>query len=130
MNGYVHDELTRRWAVECGFSADDAAEIGSANVAVDRIYNGSVWRNKRYHFGLLGARRQARRWLEDAVARREPALLGQALHCEQDAVSHGLIGHIWHYPGIDIWERRSPCVRARIEGATKRMLQEYRERAV
>lgn len=130
MNAYVHDTLTRRWAREVGFSEEDAAAIGRADVSVDTVYNGRLWRNKRYHFWLLGARRCSRRWLHSAIESRDLALLGQALHCEQDALSHGLIGHVWHYPGIDLWERRSERMHVRIESATKAMLRGYLDQAV
>ncbi len=125
MNAYVHDTLTRTWAGEVGFSPDDAAAIARADVGVDRIYDGHLWRNKRYHFGLLGARRWSRRWFKAAVERRDLNLLGQAIHCEQDAISHGLLGHVWHYPGIDLWEHRSARVHDRLERATKELLREY-----
>lgn len=130
MNAYVHETLTRQWAREVGFTVDEAVVIARSDVGVDRRYDGHLWRNKRYHFALLGARRWARRWFAQAVERHDLELLGQALHCEQDAVSHGLVGHVWHYPGIDLWERRSDRLHSRLERATKAILREYLERAV
>lgn len=127
MNGYVHHGLTRRWALEAGFDEDVAEVIARADIDVDREFPGRRWRNKRYHFRWLGARRIARRWLDQAVSERDPRLLGRALHCEQDALSHGHLGHIFHWPGIDIWERRGPRAQARIERASRAMIARYLE---
>ncbi len=129
MNAYVHETLTRRWATEVGFSSEEADAIARADLDVDRRFDGHRWRNKRYHFAWLGARRWARRWMAAAILHHDLVLLGWALHCEQDAVSHGWVGHLYHYPGIDIWDRRSPKVRERIEHCTKLMLVQYRDSA-
>lgn len=129
MNGYVHYTLTRQWAAESGFCADDAEAIARADLDVDRLYKGRLLHNAGYHFRAFGARRQARRWFEQAVVTRDVRLLGQALHCEQDAFAHGYLGSIWHWPGIDLWDRRSPRARMRIELATRKMLSEYLVRA-
>jgi len=126
MNGYVHYGLTKRWAMQEGFSPDAAEVIARADIAVDREFPGRQWSNKRYHFAWLGARRIGRAWLQEAMGTGDLVLLGRALHCEQDAISHGHIGHVVHWPGIDIWERRGARVRARIEAATRQMLVEYR----
>jgi len=48
--------------------------------------------------------------------------LGEALHAEQDAISHGHLGHLWHWPGIDLWERRSPRMQLRLENRSRVML--------
>ncbi|MDP2233837.1 MAG: hypothetical protein Q8K89_09390 [Actinomycetota bacterium] len=127
MNGHVHYGLTKRWAIEQGYDPAVAEVIAAADIRVDREFPGRAWRNKRYHFAWLGARRIARKWLAQAMRDGDPALLGQALHCEQDAISHGQLGHLIHWPGIDLWERRGPRVRARIESATRAMLAEYME---
>lgn len=126
MNGHVHYGLTKRWAIQEGFAPDDAQVIARANIEVDREFPGREWRNKRYHFAWLGARRIAREWLQEAIGTEDLVLLGRALHCEQDAISHGHVGHVIHWPGIDIWERRGSRVQARVEIATRRMLAEYR----
>jgi hypothetical protein len=125
VNAYVHYTLTRQWACEAGFGPDQAEEIARADVNVDRVYRGRLLHNVGYHFRAFGARWHARRWLECAVATGDLRLLGQALHCEQDALAHGYLGSLWHWPGIDLWERRSPRMRARIEHATRTMLGEY-----
>lgn len=126
MNGHVHYGLTREWALREGFSAEDAEAIARADIAIDRELPGRRWRNKKFHFRWLGARRIAAAWFDRAVAERDVVLLGRALHLEQDAWSHGHIGHVLHWPGIDIWEKRGPRVRERIEAATRTMLREYR----
>lgn len=126
MNGHVHYGLTKRWAIEAGFEPADAEVIARADIDVDRVFSGHVWRNKRYHFSWLGARRISREWLEQAVTDADLVLLGRALHCAQDAVSHGWLGHFVHWPGIDLWERRRPAVQRRIESASRELLDAYR----
>jgi hypothetical protein len=126
VNAYVHSELTRAWAAEEGFSAGEADVIARANVGVDRVFSGHRWRYKGYHFGWLGARRKARRFLARAVETGDLTLLGMALHCEQDALSHGHLGHLFHYPGIDIWSARSPRVRRALEARSRAMLREFK----
>ncbi|MHB9004927.1 MAG: hypothetical protein ACYC6C_12880 [Coriobacteriia bacterium] len=125
MNAYVHYTLTRQWAREAGFSAQQAEEIAQADLNVDRAYRGRMLHNVGYHFRAFGARWNARRWFDRAVVTRDIRLLGAALHCEQDAFAHGYLGTLWHWPGIDLWERRSPRARARIERASRKMLGEY-----
>jgi len=127
VNGHVHYGLTKRWALEEGLSPEVAEMIARADIGVDRDFPGRFWRNKRYHFRWLGARRIAQAWLQEAIANRDPALLGRALHCEQDAISHGHIGHLVHWPGIDLWERRGARVQGRIEDGTRVMLAQYRD---
>lgn len=127
MNGFVHYGLTKRWAVEAGFDPRDAEVIAQANIGVDRELPGRRWRNKRYHFAWLGARRIGRTWFGEAMASADLVLLGCALHCIQDAISHGNLGHLLHWPGIDLWERRSQRVQRRIERASRDMLASYWE---
>jgi len=126
LNGHVHYGLTKRWALEAGFDPDDAEVIARADIDVDRAFPGRAWRNKRYHFSWLGARRISREWLEQAVQDADLVVLGRALHCAQDAVSHGWLGHFVHWPGIDLWERRRPGVQRRIEAASRELLETYR----
>ena len=125
MNAHVHYRLTRQWAIDEGLSAEEAEAVASANLAVDREFPGSDLRYKGWHFGWFGAHRRARRLLGEAVEGRDPVALGRALHCEQDALAHGHLGHLVHYRGIDIWERRSQRVRSRIEAASRHMLAEF-----
>lgn len=127
MNGFVHYGLTKRWAIEAGFDPESAEVIARANIDVDRKFPGRHWRFKRYHFAWLGARRIAREWLGEALETGDLVALGQAMHCVQDAVSHGNLGHIVHWPGIDIWERRTQRAQGRIEQASREMLAQYRE---
>lgn len=129
VNAQVHYRMTRRWALEEGFTEPEAEIIALADVAVDSDLPGRRWSNKRYHFMWLGARRIARTWLEEAVRTGDLTLLGKALHCEQDAVSHGHLGHLLHWPGIDIWERRGLRARARIESVSRALMREYQARS-
>jgi hypothetical protein len=127
MNGYVHLDLTRTWALDEGFAPEVAEEIARADIGVDRVFPGRHWRYKGYHFRWLGARRHAARFLARAIEIADPTLLGMALHFEQDALSHGHVGHLFHYPGIDIWNRRSPRLRSLIERRSREMLRMYRD---
>lgn len=126
MNGAVHYGLTRRWALEEGFAADEAEVVARADIGVDRKHPGSEWRNWGWHFGLAGAWVRARRLERESHEASDLTKLGEALHCAQDGISHGLVGHVWHWDGIDIWERRSESVRRRIERRSRAMLAAYR----
>jgi hypothetical protein len=127
VNREVHYELTKLWAIEEGFSEEDAEKIAEADWAVDRVHHVREWRNKGYHFAWLGATRRARRLLSRAIEERDLVPLGEALHCVQDAIGHGVIGHVWHWDGIDRWNRRSEGVRARIERRSRSILAAYLE---
>ncbi len=126
MDAAVHYDLTLRWALDEGFSVEEAETIARANLDVDRDLSGPYLRHRGWHYAWLGARRRARRLLAEAIENRDLVLLGRALHCEQDGISHGQIGHVYHYPGIDSWERRSARVRRRIEEASRGILSVYR----
>lgn len=127
MNGYVHGTLTRRWALEEGYSAEDAETVAEWNERTDALFPGTVWRYKPWHAASRGAHELAAAYLDRAVAERSLPHLGVAIHCEQDAISHGRTGHILHYPGIDMWHRRSSTVRERIESRTREFLRAYRD---
>jgi hypothetical protein len=126
MNREVHYEFTRMWALECGFSVEEAELVGASDWDVDHIYDVHMWRNKGYHFGLLGASWRAGQLHRRAVAERDLVLLGHALHCAQDSIAHGFWGHVWHWRGIDRWESRGRRVRDRIERRSRAMLAGYR----
>lgn len=126
MNREVHYGFTKQWAVSEGFSEQEAETIAAADWDVDRVYNVRVWRNKGYHFAWLGAWRRATLHLQSAIETGDLVSLGVALHCVQDAVGHGFWGHIWHWKGIDRWNRRSERVRARLERESRRFLVAYR----
>lgn len=127
MNAHVHYVLTRRWAEDEGFSAEDADVIARANVEVDRVHRGSdSWRNLPWHWRWFGARRIASRLVAEAMRTGDLHALGEALHAEQDAIAHGHLGHLWHWPGIDHWDRRSPKMQARLERRTRSMLADVR----
>ena len=128
MNAEVHYGLTRRWALEEGFSGEEAETIARANVAVDQELDGRAWRNKQYHFGWLGAWRRASDFFEQALESGDLVALGRSLHSAQDAASHGHLGHLWHWPGIDLWERRSDRARRKIDLTSRRLLADYCDR--
>jgi len=128
MDRGVHYELTRIWALEAGFSPDEATAIAAADWDVDRVHNVyASWHNKGYHFAWLGASRRAKSLLERAIAGRDLVLLGEALHCSQDAIGHGQLGHLVHWDGIDRWDERSERVRRRIERRSREMLARYHQ---
>jgi hypothetical protein len=126
VNREVHYEFSKRWAIEEGFSAEDAEAIAAADWAVDRVHHVREWRNKGYHFAWLGANRRAKRLLSQAIASGDLVSLGEALHCVQDAIGHGQLGHLWHWEGIDRWDRRGPRVRGRLERRSRELLSAYR----
>jgi hypothetical protein len=125
VNREVHYVLTKRWAMEAGFSEEDAEQVAAADVAVDALYPTREWRNIGYHFAWLGAHRRAKRLFRQAVSTGDLVALGRALHCKQDALAHGAIGHVWHWPGIDLWDRRSDRFREKLSAESRRLLEEY-----
>lgn len=126
MNGYVHYTLTRRWAQQAGFTADEAEILARFDVRTDRGFSGTFVRYKRYHFSEYGARRLAAAYLARAIRERSIPHLGVALHCEQDSITHGPLGSLTHWrPGVDIWEKRSPRIRERLERVTKEWVEAY-----
>jgi hypothetical protein len=126
VNREVHYGFTKRWALEAGFSAQDAETIAAACWNVDAIHSVREWRNKGYHFAWLGANRRARLLLARATADNDLVALGEALHCIQDAVGHGFWGHIVHWDGIDRWECRGQRVRRRLEARSREALECHR----
>jgi len=126
VNREVHYDFTKRWALEAGFSAEDAETIAVACWNVDSVHNVHEWRNKGYHFALLGANRRARRLLSQSIATGNLIPLGEALHCVQDAIGHGVWGHVVHWKGIDRWECRGARVKTRIERASRSILTTFR----
>ena len=127
MNRYVHEELTRQWALDTGFSAEDASTIARWDWNVDVGWPGRPWRNKRYHHLLWGGPRLVRKYFACAVRDRSLPHLGVALHIRQDVIGHGLLGSLVHWPAMDRWESRSQALRIRIETESKQMLSAYRE---
>lgn len=123
----THARITRQWALEAGFTQDEADELAKWNVAVDHAFPGRRFRYKRFHLVLWGARRLAEEYLQAAVDERSLPYLGVALHCVQDAIGHGIVGSVVHWPWLDAWEKRSERVRTRIEVESKRLMRAYRE---
>ncbi|MDP2182111.1 MAG: hypothetical protein Q8K99_06045 [Actinomycetota bacterium] len=126
MHIQTHERLTRQWALEAGFSRHEADELALWNGRVDRAFPGRKLRYKRFHLVLWGAGRLAEEYLRVAVDERSLAHLGVALHCAQDAIGHGIVGSVIHWPGLDAWERRSERIRTRIEAESKRLMRLYR----
>lgn len=125
MNGRVHETFTRRWAIAEGFSEYDADLIARANVTVDRDHSGLLWHNKSWHSAWFGARRKSVRLIAHAHATGDLIALGQALHCIQDSIGHGVVGQFIHWPGIDIWEKRSERIKRQLERETRETLRDF-----
>ncbi|MDZ4064028.1 MAG: hypothetical protein U1E22_05100 [Coriobacteriia bacterium] len=125
MHIQTHERLTRQWALEAGFSEADAEELAFWNGRVDRAFSGRKLRYKRFHLVLWGASRLAEEYLDVAARERSLAHLGVALHCAQDAIGHGVVGSIVHWPWLDAWERRSARLRNRVEAESKRLMLAY-----
>jgi len=128
VNRQVHYEFTKDWALLEGFSAQDAETVAAADWACDQRYITTL-ADKRYHWPIFGSPVVARRRFRTAVQRRDLVALGEALHAAQDTIAHGVVGHVWHWPGIDRWEHRSQWIRGRLERRSRTLLRRYRDRA-
>lgn len=117
--------MTLGWARAAGMSVADAEVVARWDVATDRLYPGSHREFLGYHFARWGADGLASAYAERAARTGDPRYLGIALHCAQDAISHGRLPRWLHWPGIDIWRRRSARIRGRLESRTKEMVGEY-----
>ncbi|MBN2405682.1 MAG: hypothetical protein JXE06_08890 [Coriobacteriia bacterium] len=131
MGPYVHFRLTYDWAVETGFSAEEADRIGRADVGVDVEFpaRASVAAASR-HFAPTA-------WVWGAVYKRRAErdcdleALGRALHCFQDVYAHGWLGlaHLRFDLKIardpDDWDRTPLWERRRIERISRRTLASY-----
>jgi hypothetical protein len=127
VNREVHYDLTRRWALEEGFSAEEAQAIAAADWACDERYITTL-RDKRYHWPIFGSPVVAFRRSRAAIATGDLELLGEALHALQDTIGHGVHGHVWHWPGIDRLENRSTWFARRLERRSRAMLAGYRRK--
>lgn len=132
MGPEVHWRLTRRWAEEAGFSEADAEAIARADLAFDMRYPARAsLKNITRHFAP-SAWLWASSHLRTAIAARDLEELGYALHCAQDAVSHGRFGekHLLFNAGMgrdpDVWDLAPADVQQRIERVTLERLARYR----
>lgn len=126
-NAHVHYELTKQWAREEGYTEADAEEVAHWDLWTDRLYPGNRRKTKGFHFPAHGAKERAETFLGKALAERKLGYLGIALHCAQDAIGHGPLGHLLHVPPIDTWARRREHVRERTEQESRRLLRAYRD---
>lgn len=132
MGPVVHLALTRTWCLEEGYTPEEAEAIAEADYAFDTRFpaRASVAGITR-HFAPA-AWLWSRRYLTLACRFRDLEMLGYALHCAQDAVSHGTLGegHLLAYVGLrrepDSWEAAPPGVRERLERVTRSRLRRYR----
>lgn len=132
MGPFVHYRLTSVWALQEGFSAEDAERIAVADRGVDREFpaGASLW-GVCHHFGPMALAMSAR-YRRRALKTRSLEDLGRALHCAQDAVAHGVLGlahlrwdmHIGRDP--DDWTHAPEWERQHIERLTRALLARYR----
>lgn len=136
----VHVRLTTTWALDEGFSRDDAQALASADILVDELWPGRThwWRHFNPPASLIFAPLELRRALREQRAGDHAAALahlGRSLHSRQDAVGHGRLGlnHLAWDVGLlrrnpDAWELTPPAVQRRIERASRRALRRFLER--
>lgn len=122
------------WAIEEGFPPVAAERIGRADVEFDSRYPARASLvNITRHFAPW-AWAWSRHYFWAATRARNLELLGYALHCAQDAVSHGTVGerHLVYLAGLgrqpDYWERAPLGIQRRIEAVTRQRLRRYARR--
>ncbi|MBN1192597.1 MAG: hypothetical protein JXA36_02740 [Coriobacteriia bacterium] len=132
MGPEVHKKLTRQWALEEGFSEREAELISLAGIGFDRRYPARAsLGNITRHFAPA-AWLWSRMYMRRAMRWRDLLMLGYALHCAQDAVSHGTLGekHLEQMAGWgrnpDIWGTAPPGIQRRVEAVTRSRLRRYR----
>ncbi|MCK8114631.1 hypothetical protein [Anaerosoma tenue] len=132
MGPTVHLTLTRAWCLEEGYPQDEAEAIAEADYSFDaRFPARASLANITRHFAPT-AWLWSRRYLTLACRFRDLERLGYAIHCAQDAVSHGTLGegHLLAYAGLrrepDSWDAAPRGVRTRIERVTRSRLRRYR----
>jgi hypothetical protein len=132
MGPKVHMTLTRRWAIEEGFSEREAELIARADIGFDRRYPVRVSLvNITRHFAPTAWVWSAR-YLKRAARWGDLMLLGYALHCAQDGVAHGRFGSrhlsalVFRRTSPDVWETSSVSVKRRTESVTRGRMRRYR----
>lgn len=121
MGPYVHRDLTIKWAVEAGFSPEEAELVGRANLDLDKKRLAKPW----VHFRLFGAGLIGAILAWRARRRRDLRLLGYALHAAQDAASHGWIFPFQHNPSLDEWSKADTETQDRIKKSSQAILKRY-----
>jgi hypothetical protein len=131
MNRHVHYTLTRQWAQEEGFSAEDAEVIALNNVMVDQLYRWRGLCNVKWHSSLEFAHELLGSASRDLCLEK----LGKSLHVVQDycAHRHGLgriLGITYLNPKrhFDLWgdPAAPPEIQIDVESETRRFLRMYR----
>lgn len=135
MGPEVHMRRTVLWAIEEGFAPVDAERIGRADVEFDSRYPARASLvNITRHFAPW-AWAWSRHYFRAAMRAGSLELLGYALHCAQDAVSHGTAGerHLLYLAGLgrqpDYWDQAPLGIQRRIEAVTRQRLRRYAGRA-
>lgn len=118
----MHRDLTIKWAIEAGFSPEEAELIGQADLDLDK----KRWVKPWVHFRLFGAGLIGSVLAWRARRRRDLKLLGYTLHAAQDAIGHGWILPFRHEPALDDWATTAEDIRHRIQTATLEILNRYK----
>lgn len=121
MGPYVHRDLTKKWAVQAGFSADDAELVANADLAVDY----KKWTKPWLHFWSCGAGIFGRLLAASAVKRGNIIRLGYAIHALQDVYSHGRVLPFMHRRQMDDWSKAGEEKQDMIEHTTRELLHSY-----
>jgi hypothetical protein len=122
MGPYVHRLLTYNWAVETGFSPEEAETISGACVGIDAKHHTKPWA----HFRVTGADIISFFLMRRALRQDDLLLLGYAIHAAQDAIGHGWILPFLHMPMLDDWKIAPKKIKLGIETKTLAMLTRYR----
>jgi len=107
----VHFDKTYEWALEIGFTEEEAKQIAHANWQIDIIQSDERYERARHlnvnWLGWLFCRgepsqmRHAEKHLKEAIKKKSLAELGEGLHSVQDLISHGkwpFFGYHWLGP--------------------------------
>ena len=121
MGTYVHRALTKKWALQAGFSAETAEQISLACYKFD----GLLWSKLWCHFAILGAWPAGKVFLFVARRRHSAKLLGYAVHCAQDSIGHGWVLPWNHTPDLDDWNAAGAAKQQKIEQVSLTMLRRF-----
>lgn len=121
MDRFCHLNLTKKWALEEGFTLSQSEEISSFCWSFDRLWWAKPWG----HFFLCGASFASFIFLVLAKIFQSEKFLGYAIHAKQDAIGHKLImpwNHRKYFPDIDSWQRADALKKECLEESTRQIL--------
>lgn len=129
MDRFCHLNLTKKWALEEGYSLTQSEEIAKSCWHFDCLWWAKPWA----HFFLFGANLFSWLFFWLALIFKTENLLGYSIHTKQDAIAHGLTmpwNHRKYSSIIDSWESADEDKRAQLEKATRRLLKKAQQRLV